>query len=258
MIRQVTTTIGIDLAAQPRETACCVLEWRATSAHVLRLERDADNSAIAAMVQSYEPAKVAIDSPFGWPIEFVQAVHDFTSSRRWPDTDDRRPLLFRTTDRVVSGLTGADPLSVSANLLGICAMRCARLLTLLAAGDGIDRTGGGLVAEVYPAAALRQWGLDARGYKGSKPEKRWKRDRLVEQIVEGTEHWLMLDAATVARLRDSDHFLDALIAAIIGRAVAIGRTLPIPPEHAQVADAEGWIHLPPQQPLGSFMPLAAP
>jgi Protein of unknown function (DUF429) len=75
--------------------------------------------------------------------------------------------------------TGVDPLSVSSNLLAICAMRCAHLLVELAGEGALDRTGAGLVAEVYPAAALRQWGLDPRGYKGTKPEKVAKRQELV-------------------------------------------------------------------------------
>ena len=52
--------------------------------------------------------------------------------------------------------TGAEPLSVSSDRIAICAMRCAELLVELAGDGQLERTGGGLVAEVYPAAALRQ------------------------------------------------------------------------------------------------------
>ena len=57
-------------------------------------------------------------------------------------------------------------------------MRCARLLSRLAGEHGVlDRTGRGRVAEVYPMAALRRWGVIEAGtaptdwaYKG---ERRW-------------------------------------------------------------------------------------
>jgi hypothetical protein len=48
-------------------------------------------------------------------------------------------------------------------------MRAAGLLAALDdAGQPVDRSGGGLLVEVYPAAALRVWGLASRAYKGSR------------------------------------------------------------------------------------------
>jgi Protein of unknown function (DUF429) len=133
-------------------------------------------------------------------------------------------------------------------------MRCAGLLTELWEG-GVDRTGAGLVAEVYPAAALRQWGLDPRGYKGSKPERAARRALLVAEIADATSGWLDLDRETRARIAGSDHLLDALLSAIVGRAVALGLTLPIPAVHRAVAEVEGWIHLPRSEPLEQFRPI---
>jgi hypothetical protein len=214
-----------------------------------------DNDALLDVVERWQPTKVAIDSPFGWPLEFSRTIAAFADAGEWPDADDRRPLLFRATDLVVRDVTGTDPLSVSSTLLGICAMRCARLLTLLVHGP-LDRTGGGLAAEVYPAAALRQWGFDPRGYKGTKPEKREKRTQLVDAFAEATSSWLELESETLESLQSSDHLLDGLISAIVGRAVELGLTLPISPELADVAAAEGWIHLPRRQPLADFDPFA--
>jgi predicted nuclease with RNAse H fold len=248
------TTIGIDLSAQPARTACCVLVWEPSSARIVRLGAGYDNPAIEELVSIYRPAKVAIDAPFGWPVAFTRAISEFTTFGRWPDTDDQRALLFRATDLFVRETTGSDPLSVSTNLIAICAMRCARLLILLTADAPLDRTGSGLVAEVYPAAALRQWGLDARGYKGAKEDRREKRGALVEAIVQGTASWLKLEPSTLELLRASDHLLDALIAAIVGRAVSIELALPIPEDRLSAAKAEGWIHLPARGRLGAFSP----
>jgi hypothetical protein len=47
-------------------------------------------------------------------------------------------------------------------------MGCAGLLgRLAAAGQPVDRSGAGVVVEVYPAASLKQWGLTYRRYKST-------------------------------------------------------------------------------------------
>jgi predicted nuclease with RNAse H fold len=242
-------TLGVDLSAQPKATACCALVWESEAAEVLRLESGFDDAALVQLVEELQPAKVAIDAPFGWPLEFTRTITEFTATGRWRHDADRRPLLFRATDLFVREVTGADPLSVSSNLLAICAMRCARLLNLLNGDRPLDRTGASLLVEVYPAAALRQWGLDPRGYKGAKPERKQKRRTLVERLVGETAAWLRLDDTGIERLSSSDHLLDALIAAIVARAAALGQTLPIPPGHREAAAAEGWIHIPVGRPL---------
>lgn len=196
--------------------------------------------------------KVGIDSPFGWPLAFTQTIVAFTESGVWPDSDDRRPLLFRTTDLVVREQTGTDPLSVSSNLLAISAMRCARLLSLL--DCNFDRAGGGLVAEVYPAAAFRQWGFDPRGYKGPEPGKREKRRQLVQAFAAATAAWFDLGPAIQGRLESNDHYLDALVSAVVAHAVELKLTMPIPAHYLEAASAEGWIHLPERRPLSEFEP----
>ena len=135
-------------------------------------------------------------------------------------------------------------------------MRCARLLTLLAGSEPLDRTGAGLVAEVYPAAALRQWQLDPRGYKGPKPEKATKRAELVGALAAAAAGWLDFDPILQKRLGASDHLLDALLAALLARAIERGQTLPIPVAEIEAARGEGWIHLPRAQPLADFHPFA--
>ena len=57
-------------------------------------------------------------------------------------------------------------LSVSADQIAHVAMRCAVLLAKLdAAGHPVDRTGSGLVANVYPAASLQSWDMSHTGHK---------------------------------------------------------------------------------------------
>jgi hypothetical protein len=249
-------TLGIDLSAQPKKTAACLLEWGDSSCCIGRLGVGLDNDALLDLIQTTSPAKVAIDAPFGWPVPFVEAVSGYTATGHWPaPAGTRQPFLLRRTDLAVIAVTGGrPPLSVSADKIAVCAMRCAELLNALASDGAIDRTGAELAVEVYPAAALRQWGFDPTGYKGGKPEQREKRRRLAEAVAEATAGWLDLEPEERALLAASDHLLDALVSAFVARAAALALTVPIPDQERVLAAAEGWIHLPRRQPLTEFYP----
>ena len=249
-------TLGIDLSAQPKNTAACLLTWGDSSCCISEFAAGLDNDALLDLIARSSPAKVAIDAPFGWPVPFVEAVSGYTASGYWPaPTNTRRPLLLRTTDLAVIDLVGGrPPLSVSADKIAVCAMRCAELLSALTIDGSIDRTGGGVAIEVYPAAALRQWGFDATGYKGTEPQRQETRRRLVGTIANATAAWLLLDPDEQALLAASDHLLDALVSALVGRAAAVGLTLPIPPDARVLAASEGWIHLPRREALAAFDP----
>ena len=106
---------------------------------------------------------------------------------------------------------------------------------------------------MYPAAALRQWGLDPRGYKGAKPEQQAKRRELVSALVTAWP-WLRLEEHQRGLLASSDHLFDALVCGVLARAVPLGLCLPIPLDARQLARTEGWIHLPLRQPLHRFPP----
>jgi hypothetical protein len=122
-------------------------------------------------------------------------------------------------------------------------MRCARLQTLWGEGWGSleDRSGRGRLVEAYPAAALRQWGLPYRRYKGR--ERTAEREALVDSLVREAP-WLNLGDAEAVCLA-SDHALDAIVSALVAMAARLGLTRP-PTTSADMALAvrEGWIHLP--------------
>lgn len=165
-------TLGVDLAAQPKKTAACVLSWDADAATVESLATGLDDPALLASVEQHAPSKIAVDAPFGWPQPFVAAVSSHSTGGRWTDAEIAA-LRLRLTDRVVIAETRQQPLSVSSDRIAVTAMRCGRLLTRLGdAGYDVRRDGAGALVEVYPAAALRQWGLDPRGYKGPKLSNR--------------------------------------------------------------------------------------
>jgi Protein of unknown function (DUF429) len=134
--------------------------------------------------------RVGVDVPFGWPEAFVHAILSHHSGRSWPAVP-LTALRFRETDRFVRDQVGQWPLSVSSEKIGVTAMRAAGLLSRLAArGEPVDRIGRGRWVEVYPAAALRRWGLSPIGYKGR--SSAGCRRELLKDLVNRAGGWLRL------------------------------------------------------------------
>jgi predicted RNase H-like nuclease len=103
---------------------------------------------------------------------------------------------------------------------------------------------------VYPAAALRRWGLSWRQYKGSDHAE--ERRALVEAFAARTGDWLALSQQNRTRCEDSDDAFDALIAACVARASAVNAVDRIPDANLDAARREGWIALPREASLGTL------
>lgn len=189
-----------------------------------------------------------IDCPVGWP----RALIPFLTGHLTFDADPvlahdgiegRRLLAYRDTDRFVTRRTGLIPLSVSADRLAHPAMRCAVIQARIAALHGPQpRDGSGRLAEVYPAASLKLWGLVARGYKGRGTPEADRLSMLLANLRQQAP-WLDL-AGQEDRLAASDDLFDAVVASLTARAAAVGLTAPPDGAHAAAALDEGWIHLP--------------
>jgi uncharacterized protein DUF429 len=169
-------------------------------------------------------------------------------------------MRLRVTDRAVYEETKLTPLSVSTDKIGVVAMRCARILAAhwQASGEPPGRSGVGGIIEVYPAAALLQWGISQRGgvsdpgtYKGNSPAARNRRGRIIEAIA-GAAPWLEINEKVRVVCADSDDCLDALICALVARAYELSRTLPV--ADLPAAHTEGWVHLPTRKPLDVLGP----
>ncbi|WP_367401281.1 DUF429 domain-containing protein [Paraconexibacter antarcticus] len=122
-----------------------------------------------------------------------------TSPTAWParphdeQKKAQRPLLYRATDDFVRHEGLANPLSVSSDRIAYCAMRSARILAEVAdrcGPEAVERDGGHLVCEVYPAPALRHWTQSSaaalaprESYKGPAVEKVARRVDLLKTIV---------------------------------------------------------------------------
>jgi predicted nuclease with RNAse H fold len=180
---------------------------------------------------------VGIDAPFGWPDAFVDQLVEYREHGRWSTGKPRDGLCWRATDAHLKA-EKIHPLSVSTDRIGVVAMRCAHLLTLLAeAGIARDPLGRQVV-EVYPGGALRRWGLDPSGYK----QRAEAREVLMRQLPLAT---VVADAGLRERVVATDHAFDALVSALVARDVALGRAEgPKPPVDLARLGREGWIWMP--------------
>lgn len=239
---------GVDLAAEADRTGLAILrvgELEPLDAQMTidELLLGADDHAIRNAVTQAD--RTGIDVPLGWPQRFVEFVSDHASGKltapKTTDREWRRGLALRETDRSVQRRTGVWPLSVATERIAYAAMRWAGLeARLRAEGVPIARDGSGSVYEVYPAAALKAWGLQHRGYKGQKNSE--VRRQLVEDLAAKFPNleWNGYRDLCVA----DDNALDAVLAAIIALAAYLGRCEPAPAGLKSSARREGWIWIP--------------
>jgi hypothetical protein len=138
-----TVTMGVDLAAQPANTAVCLVRWGPGRPQIMMLARGRDNEstplddkwiltrAVGLRQDFGEVTKVGIDDPFGWPVPFLDAMAAYRAGPQWPWPIEQptEQVRLRETDRVVWRRSGRWPLSVTSDRIAIPAMRCAGLLT---------------------------------------------------------------------------------------------------------------------------------
>lgn len=251
-------TVGVDLAAEPTGTAVVAITWHAAGARAEVVfdgqKSKPEDDDLLRVLGDERYAKVGVDCPFGWPVGFVDAVLAHDRGRPWPGGaggDARRHLRYRLTDHAVHERFPGDrwPLSVSSDLIGVNAMRWASIAQRYEDDHGpIDRTGGGTLVEVYPAAAMRHWQVHVEGYKADNAKAVGKRHEVVhllhrslpglvpQQLVVAMEHKKL-----------GDDVLDALIAALVAGAASVDATDPPPPvgtARRRTAETEGWIAVP--------------
>ncbi|MGW3507271.1 DUF429 domain-containing protein [Streptomyces sp. NPDC000994] len=240
-------TLGIDLSASPPRTAAVLIDWSAAGAVAGPPILGCTDEQLLDLISGLEEEDQAgVDCPFGWPTAFVAAMAAHAAPHpTWPGrdadgADDLRALRYRRTDLIVAGHAPRHPLSVSFDRLGAVAARWARLQAVLAhRGHPVDRMGTGRVAEVYPAAARMQWGL---------------RLGTVDEL-EAAASWLRMPEAARRAYAASRDAYDALIAALVAKAIRSRLTTWPTADDARLAQIEGWIHVPGS---GALSCLAAP
>jgi len=235
-------TAGVDFASQVANTAACCLTWQANGARLESFNETCDDAYLLEL--SSRVVKFGIDVPLGWPSPFVAAVAMHAESGSWPTEYDHatnaNEYRLRQTDMHVAKSGLPLPLSVAADRIAIPTMRAAALFSRITPKVALD--GSGLVCEVYPAAALARWHFTSRGYKGA--SKRDAREVLVGEFAENTSNWLDIAEEFWARCVTNDNLFDALVAALVSRAVVRELTEPIPSDLRSAALKEGWIAIP--------------
>lgn len=97
-----------------------------------------------------------------------------------------------------------------------------------------------------PGGSLKVWDLPFRGYKKSANQA--PRNDLVDAL-QAAAPWLQFGPHE-SLVRAFDDVLDAVICALVARAVSLGQTEP--PHDRATALTEGWIHVP-AQPLSELV-----
>jgi predicted nuclease with RNAse H fold len=240
-------TIGIDLSAETRKTAVCSIHWEPPEVRLH--DRDLADEGLVELIGDAD--LTGIDSPFGWPDDFVRAISAHTCVEGLADwasisEQKRRRLRLRATDRYLHDEFGLNPLSVSTSWLGSVALRAAWLQArCIERGLDVDRSGlSGILAEVYPGAALRYWNLlDGRTtYKGNGPAAKKVRERIVQELQRAGLRGATGEVAE--RCVADDDEVDALVCALVARAVVQNQTVRPFDDLTEVARREGWIHMP--------------
>ena len=242
-------TVGIDLASQPSKTAVCVIDWGSTPAQITNAAAgNATDDDLITWLETAAVAKAAIDAPFGFPMAFVDGLTTYQGGGPWPMLEPVE-LRFRQTEHHVKSVTGQSALSAITDDLVWPTIRCARLLSRMT-NQTVDRAGGGLVVEVYPAAALRIWlGSEVAGgalpsYKGSKPGRSDRRQEIIDALRTQLDGEVMITGEFEQACVANDDQLDAFVCALIARLAANGVVQPIPVGSRWAASREGWIALP--------------
>lgn len=234
---------GIDLAAEASRTGLALISELGGRLVLERLQVGADDASIIDTIAISERA--GVDVPFGWPDQFVELITAHSAQELHPpqstDRKWRRGKAMRVTDVAVHEQTGIWPLSVATERIADAAMRWTGIeASLREKGMRVARDGSGALIEVYPAAALKQWSLQHRGYKGTNNST--SRFEIVAALSERAVDldWNGHRDQSIA----DDNALDAVLAALIAYEVFNGRCVPPPNELLPVVEREGWIWVP--------------
>ncbi len=193
---------------------------------------------VAKWISLSTTSLLALDAPLGWPTDLGESLIDHKAGR--PIHIEANSLFRRLTDRVVRREIGKQSLDVGADRIARTAHSTLSLLGKLS--DRIGETislaweppeaPGTYAIEVYPAATLIAYGVEASGYKGKdRVERRLNIVKILEKHIDFTCNFdLMISNA------------DALDSAICVLAAADFLLKDcIEPADMDVAKKEGWI-----------------
>lgn len=217
-----TRVIGVDWATERKNRALVALdinkvgEWR-----VAHVQPAVEDETVVRACTDLGNAVVAVDTPFGWPRNFVEFVAGWRPTEASAAPPEPDLFRLRRTDRVVRAEVPKEPLSVSADRIAMGARCWAGILASQRLWaqvdlDGNRRGDGPAIVEVYPGATLVALG---RTRAVAADEDSYKKDSATRRrVVRHVASLLQVDLSThedeiVSDGNDSDR-TDAFLAAI--------------------------------------------
>lgn len=183
----------------------------------------------AALLAAVDRLPIDPDRPFPRGQDFVAAI---TASL---PLAEKRP--FRATERawIARGVNTRSSLWAGPRGGAPFTAACLKLLACAGLEDWPWAPGGeALLAEVFPAAQLRQWGLPYQKYGLADPLSAANRGIIVTSILERVR----CEPEAVEVMRRNADALDAVLCGFGAIAVTSGRMTMLPPDGL---DDEGWI-----------------
>ena len=239
--------VGLDFAASAENWGLCVLVVRealddAEMALLLptaRRKKDGTpaanklqrpcvallRAALERLEQRHCTASVAVDIPFGWPVESSAFLASWRATDGWTGDGalpERTHFERRLTDRLVYERLGLRPLSVSADAIGQAAFVWAGVRQELGPRLGVIDVGLGprvpegiQTFETYPAAFVAAQAADLDDYKSKPAVRRQLLDRLLGvHKLSNHERWEAALAWAIDQ-KGSPNACDALLCALL-------------------------------------------
>ena len=216
-------------------------------------DREAAIAGLVDLARRRRPTRVGVDAALSLPQSAVRAlgVEDWAllpATVRSKCSDPRALTKVvidaapATGSRYPRRVVDAQATALSPVHFMIAAQTYAALTELLPrwqqVGGIIPHTSGiPALCEVYPAAALGVWGLDATGYKGSDPIHRGRRTLIVEALTATGAVRIAEDARDAVIDQRGGDLLDAAIAAT-ATAFMTPCSSPGPPVEGRICGAD--------------------
>jgi predicted RNase H-like nuclease len=235
--------VGIDCAVDPKKVGVAVGELRADSLVISDAVQCGPISVVDAVENFVGDASrvlIALDAPLGWPVALGRTLAEHRAGM--PIESQGHALFRRLSDEVVARETKQIPLDVGANLIARTAAAAladlgrfrARLDAAIPLAWSPPEGDGIYAIEVYPAATLRQLGIEPRAYK----EKAHRENRM--RILDRLNANAALSAVRDVMEVHADAF-DAAVCVIAGADFVSGRCRSPRDDEREAAAHEGWI-----------------
>lgn len=248
--------VGVDWATESKKRAAVELATQSGVLILVKVVQPFSDADAGSTLKDPGLDVVAVDTPFGWPKDFTGFVSAWSASSGGTPPPTSQSFSLRTTDLVVRQETGKQPLSVSADRIGLCARSWVNVVTAEKVADRIDvgqrPAPERPVIEVYPGASLKVFAkhsnskVDDADFK----KKRASREAALKGLssVFGVQDPNQLTNMLIGVGDEDSDAADAFLAALTALAYLgqlPGWSVRRPASHElALAETEGWIFFP--------------